>query len=60
MLGQPELPPPDPPRTLYELERDLLIEELAETAPTAEATGAKVILEPQNASGRRPTPVMYG
>jgi sugar phosphate isomerase/epimerase len=48
IFGKPELPPPDPPRTLHELERDLLIEELAQIAPTAEEAGARVILEPLN------------
>lgn len=48
IFGSPELAPPAPPRTLYELERDTLIEELAQIAPTAEQTGAKVILEPLN------------
>ena len=44
----PELAPPDPPKTLYELQREILIDELAEIAPTAEQTGAAVILEPLN------------
>lgn len=44
----PEIAPPDPPRTLYELQCQILIEELAEIAPTAEETGAAVILEPLN------------
>jgi sugar phosphate isomerase/epimerase len=44
----PEIAPPDPPKTLYELQCEILIEELAEIAPTAEETGAAVILEPLN------------
>ena len=44
----PEIAPPDPPKTLYELQCQILIEELAEIAPTAEETGAAVILEPLN------------
>lgn len=44
----PEIAPPKPPKTLYELQREILIEELAEIAPTAEETGARVILEPLN------------
>jgi sugar phosphate isomerase/epimerase len=44
----PEIPPPEPPKTLYELQCEILIDELAEIAPTAEETGAKVILEPLN------------
>jgi sugar phosphate isomerase/epimerase len=45
---QPEIAPPLPPKTLWELEREILIEELFEIAPVAEETGAKVILEPLN------------
>jgi sugar phosphate isomerase/epimerase len=44
----PEIAPPDPPRTLYGLQCEILIEELAQIAPTAEETGALVILEPLN------------
>jgi len=44
----PELPLPAPPKTLYELQCEILIEELAEIAPVAEQTGAAVILEPLN------------
>jgi len=45
---QLQLDPPAPPKTLYELEREILIEELARMAPTAEEVGAPVILEPLN------------
>jgi sugar phosphate isomerase/epimerase len=45
---QPEIAPPSPPKTIWELEREVLIEELLEIAPVAEETGAKVILEPLN------------
>jgi len=48
IFGPAQTEPPDPPRTLYELERKILIEELAEIAPTAEEVGAAVILEPLN------------
>jgi sugar phosphate isomerase/epimerase len=44
----PEIPPPEPPKTLYELQCEILIEELSEIAPTAEATGTMVLLEPLN------------
>jgi len=44
----PEIAPPDPPQTLYDLQREILIEELAQIAPTAEQTGALVLLEPLN------------
>ena len=44
----PEISRPDPPRTLYDAQRDILIEQLALIAPTAEETGALVILEPLN------------
>lgn len=40
--------PPAPPRTLYDLEREILIEELRKLAPIAEETGRMVILEPLN------------
>ena len=45
---QPQVAPPAPPKTLYELEREILIEELAKIAPTAEQAGVPVILEPLN------------
>jgi len=44
----PEIAPPDPPQTLYELQREILIEELAQIAPATEETGTLVILEPLN------------
>jgi sugar phosphate isomerase/epimerase len=45
---QPEIATPVPPKTLWDLEREILIDELIEIAPVAEETGAKVILEPLN------------
>ena len=45
---KPEMSPPEPPRTLHDLEKETLIEELSQIAPTAEETGAFVILEPLN------------
>ena len=44
----PEIPPPEPPKTLYDLQCEILIEELAEIAPVAEETGTLVLLEPLN------------
>jgi sugar phosphate isomerase/epimerase len=44
----PEIAPPEPPKTLYELQCEILIEELAEIAPVAEETGTPVLLEPLN------------
>lgn len=44
----PEIPPPEPPKTLYDLQCEILIEELVEIAPVAEETGARVLLEPLN------------
>lgn len=44
----PEIAPPEPPKTLYDLQCEILIEELAEIAPTAEETGMLVLLEPLN------------
>ncbi|MBN1138059.1 MAG: sugar phosphate isomerase/epimerase, partial [Anaerolineae bacterium] len=44
----PEIAPPEPPKTLYELQCEILIQELAEIAPVAEETGALVLLEPLN------------
>jgi len=44
----PEIAPPEPPKTLYDLQCEILIEELAEIAPVAEEAGALVLLEPLN------------
>jgi sugar phosphate isomerase/epimerase len=44
----PEIPPPEPPKTLYDLQCEILIEELAEIAPVAEEAGTLVLLEPLN------------
>jgi sugar phosphate isomerase/epimerase len=44
----PEIPPPEPPTTLYDLQCEILIRELIDIAPTAEATGTMVLLEPLN------------
>jgi sugar phosphate isomerase/epimerase len=44
----PEIPPPEPPKTLYDLQCEILIDELAEIAPVAEETGTLVLLEPLN------------
>jgi sugar phosphate isomerase/epimerase len=44
----PEIAPPEPPKTLYDLQCEILIEELAEIAPVAEEAGAMVLLEPLN------------
>jgi hypothetical protein len=44
----PEIAPPEPPKTLYDLQCEILIDELAQIAPTAEETGALVVLEPLN------------
>jgi sugar phosphate isomerase/epimerase len=45
---QPEIAPPPPPKTLIELEREILIEGLAQIAPTAERLGLTCIMEPLN------------
>ena len=47
-VREPEIPPPEPPQTLYDLQCEILIDELREIAPTAEETGAMVLLEPLN------------
>ena len=47
-IRQPLMAPPRPPKTLLELEREVLIAQLAEVLPVAEAAGVKVILEPLN------------
>jgi sugar phosphate isomerase/epimerase len=44
----PEIPPPEPPKTLYDLQCEILVEELAQIAPIAEETGTLVLLEPLN------------
>jgi sugar phosphate isomerase/epimerase len=44
----PEIAPPEPPKTLYDLQCEILIEELAEIAPVAEDAGTLVLLEPLN------------
>jgi sugar phosphate isomerase/epimerase len=48
MFGRPEIAPPEPPKTLYELECEMLVDLLSEIAPTAEEVGVPVILEPLN------------
>jgi sugar phosphate isomerase/epimerase len=48
IFGKAELAPPDPPQTLYELEKEILIEELIQIAPTAEQEGVQIVLEPLN------------
>jgi sugar phosphate isomerase/epimerase len=48
IFGRPKISPPNPPQTLYELEREILIDGLTRIAPTAEALGVKVVLEPLN------------
>jgi sugar phosphate isomerase/epimerase len=52
---QPEMPPPSPPsfgtvpmRTLVDLEKEMLAEQLHKIAPVAEETGVPIILEPLN------------
>ena len=47
-VRQPLMAPPPPPKTLLGLEREVLVEQLEEILPTAEAAGVKVILEPLN------------
>jgi sugar phosphate isomerase/epimerase len=53
--SQPEIAPPSPPsfgsrpmKTLIELEREILTDQLAKLAPVAEEAGTLVILEPLN------------
>lgn len=53
--SQAEIAPPSPPsfgvhpmKTLVDLEKEILIEELAKIAPAAEASGVPIILEPLN------------
>jgi sugar phosphate isomerase/epimerase len=52
---QPEIPPPSPPsfgtrpmKSLVELEKEILVEQLTRLAPVAEETGVPIILEPLN------------
>ena len=45
---RPEIAPPEPPKTLHELEFEILVEGLSQIMPTAEAVGVPVILEPLN------------
>jgi sugar phosphate isomerase/epimerase len=45
---RPEIEPPAPPKTLRELLDEILIEQLAKVASTAEDLGVAVILEPLN------------
>lgn len=45
---QPEMAPPPPPRTLIDLETDVLVEELRKIAPVAEEVGVPIVLEPLN------------
>jgi sugar phosphate isomerase/epimerase len=47
-LRRYEIEPPAPPRTLYELHEEILIEELKELAPVAEEAGVMMMLEPLN------------
>jgi sugar phosphate isomerase/epimerase len=46
--GKFEIDPPAPPKTIYELHEEILIEELREIAPVAEDAGVMLILEPLN------------
>jgi sugar phosphate isomerase/epimerase len=48
IFGRAQVSPPAPPKTLYELEFEMLVESLSEIAPTAEEAGVSVILEPLN------------
>jgi sugar phosphate isomerase/epimerase len=52
---QPDIAPPSPPsfgvqpmKTVVDLEKEILVEQLAKIAPAAEAAGIPVILEPLN------------
>ena len=45
---RPEIAHPDSPRTLHELEMEIVVEQLCRVATTAEETGTAVILEPLN------------
>lgn len=52
---QPEIAPPNPPsfgvrrmKTLVELEKEILVDQLGKIAPVAEETGVPIVLEPLN------------
>jgi len=47
-VRRPEMDPPPPPKTLYDLQEEILIEELREIAPVAEDAGVLLIIEPLN------------
>jgi sugar phosphate isomerase/epimerase len=47
-VRQPLMAPPPPPKTLLDLEREVLFEQLEEILPVAEEVGVKLILEPLN------------
>ncbi|NLT74774.1 MAG: sugar phosphate isomerase/epimerase [Chloroflexi bacterium] len=47
-IRRPEMDPPAPPKTLYDLQEEILIEELKEIAPVAEGEGVMLIIEPLN------------
>jgi sugar phosphate isomerase/epimerase len=47
-IRQPLMAAPPPPDTLHDLQRRVLLEQLAEIAPVAEELGVKMILEPLN------------
>jgi len=47
-VRQPQMAPPPPPKTLLELERETLMEQLAEIVPVAEQVKVKLVLEPLN------------
>lgn len=48
LFGKPNMDPPEPPRTLYGVECEMLVDGLRQVAPVAEETGAIVIVEPLN------------
>jgi len=45
---EPQIPAPAPPKTLYEVQREMLIDQLAQLAPVADDTGTLIVLEPLN------------
>jgi sugar phosphate isomerase/epimerase len=45
---QPEMASPPPPKTLVELETEILVEQLRKIAPVAEEVGVPIVLEPLN------------